>query len=113
MQGLIRNPLADPGLVGVGARAGPEAVLAIVLGGLLPVSIARVIGLHLVPFAAFLGGWAAPLPLFAVSSRKGRMSVACVPGCDLRRAAAVHAAGLSVSGGRGREAGADGGRVGT
>jgi len=76
MQGLFRNPLADPGLVGVGAGAGLGAVLAIVLGGLLPVGIASVIGLHLVPFAAFLGGWGATILLYAVSSRQGRTSVA-------------------------------------
>lgn len=76
MQGLFRNPLADPGLVGVGAGAGLGAVLAIVLGGFLPVGLAGVIGLHLVPFAAFLGGWGATLMLYAVSSRQGRTSVA-------------------------------------
>jgi iron complex transport system permease protein len=76
MQGLFRNPLADPGLVGVGAGAGLGAVLAIVLGGLLPVGVASVIGLHLVPFAAFLGGWGATILLYAVSSRQGRTSVA-------------------------------------
>ena len=76
MQGLFRNPLADPGLVGVGAGAGLGAVLAIVLGGLLPAGIASLIGLHLVPFAAFFGGWAATMLLYAVSSRQGRTSVA-------------------------------------
>ena len=76
MQGLFRNPLADPGLVGVGAGAGLGAVLAIVLGGLLPVGVARLIGLHLVPFAAFLGGWGATILLYALASRQGRTSVA-------------------------------------
>ncbi|MEP1768512.1 MAG: iron chelate uptake ABC transporter family permease subunit, partial [Sulfitobacter sp.] len=33
MQGLFRNPLADPGLVGVSAGAGLGAISAIVLGG--------------------------------------------------------------------------------
>lgn len=37
MQGLLRNPLADPGVLGVSATAGLGAALAIVLGlGLLP-----------------------------------------------------------------------------
>lgn len=37
MQGLLRNPLADPGVLGVSASAGLGAALAIVLGlGLLP-----------------------------------------------------------------------------
>jgi ABC-type Fe3+-siderophore transport system permease subunit len=33
MQGLFRNPLADPGLVGVSSGAGLGAVVMIVLGG--------------------------------------------------------------------------------
>ena len=36
MQGLFRNPLADPGLVGVGAGASLGAITAIVLGGATP-----------------------------------------------------------------------------
>lgn len=76
MQGLFRNPLADPGIVGVGAGAGLGAVLAIVLGGLLPAAIAAWTGPHLVPFAAFLGGWIATLALYRLASRGGRVSVA-------------------------------------
>lgn len=76
MQGLFRNPLADPGIVGVGAGAGFGAVLAIVLGGLLPASVAAIVGIHLVPVAAFLGGWASTLLLYRVASRGGQTSVA-------------------------------------
>ena len=76
MQGLFRNPLADPGLVGVGAGAGLGAVTAIVLGGLLPAAVAGLIGVYTVPIAAFLGGWAATLILYRVSTRAGRTSVA-------------------------------------
>jgi iron complex transport system permease protein len=76
MQGLFRNPLADPGLVGVGAGAGLGAVTAIVLGGFLPASLAALTGTYTVPIAAFLGGWAATLILYRVSTRAGRTSVA-------------------------------------
>ncbi|WP_273522542.1 FecCD family ABC transporter permease [Rhodosalinus sediminis] len=76
MQGLFRNPLADPGLVGVGAGAGLGAVTAIVLGGLLPPALAALAGIYTVPIAAFLGGWAATLILYRVSTRAGRTSVA-------------------------------------
>lgn len=75
MQGLFRNPLADPGLVGVGAGAGLGAVAAIVLGGLLPAGLAAA-GIYAVPLAAFLGGWASTLLLYRVSTRAGRTSVA-------------------------------------
>ncbi|MFP4274058.1 MAG: FecCD family ABC transporter permease [Paracoccaceae bacterium] len=76
MQGLFRNPLADPGLVGVGAGAGLGAVTAIVLGGLLPPALATLTGMYTVPLAAFLGGWASTLLLYRVSTRGGRTSVA-------------------------------------
>ncbi|MFN4160340.1 MAG: FecCD family ABC transporter permease [Gemmobacter sp.] len=76
MQGLFRNPLADPGLVGVGAGAGLGAVLAIVLGGLAPVWLSAALGWYLVPVAAFLGGWLSTLILYRVSTRAGRTSVA-------------------------------------
>jgi iron complex transport system permease protein len=56
LQGLFRNPLADPGIVGVSAGAGLGAVTAIVLGGLLPVALIDGVGSYLVPLAAGFGG---------------------------------------------------------
>jgi hypothetical protein len=44
--------------------------------GALPVGLASVIGLHLVPFAAFPGSRGATILLYAVSSRQGRTSAA-------------------------------------
>lgn len=76
MQGLFRNPLADPGLIGVSSGAGFGAVAAIVLGGLLPLSIQVLVGYYMVPFAAFLGGWATTIMLYVVATRNGRTSVA-------------------------------------
>ncbi|WP_397544892.1 FecCD family ABC transporter permease [Roseicitreum antarcticum] len=76
MQGLFRNPLADPGIVGVGAGAGLGAVLAIVLGSFLPAAVLAMVGAHIIPLAAFLGGWAATMILYGVSTRQGRTSVA-------------------------------------
>nr|WP_256474166.1 iron ABC transporter permease [Lutimaribacter sp. EGI FJ00013] len=76
MQGLFRNPLADPGIVGVGAGAGLGAILAIVLGALLPAWVIDQTGNQLTPFAAFLGGWGSTILLYRVSTRHGRTSVA-------------------------------------
>lgn len=76
MQGLFRNPLADPGIVGVGAGAGLGAILAIVLGTLLPAWLIDLTGNQLTPFAAFLGGWGSTILLYRVSTRHGRTSVA-------------------------------------
>ncbi len=76
MQGLFRNPLADPGLVGVGAGAGLGAVVAIVLGGLMPAAIHAATGMYLVPLFAFFGGWATTLILYRVASLRGQTSIA-------------------------------------
>jgi iron complex transport system permease protein len=76
MQGLFRNPLADPGLAGVSAGAGLGAALAIVLGDRLPAGLAGLPSLSLLPAAAFLGAFAATSSLYAIATRGGRTSVA-------------------------------------
>ena len=76
MQGLFRNPLADPGLIGVGAGAGLGAIIAIVLGGVLPSFIIGIFGNYVIIFAAFLGGWISTLLLYRVATREGLTSVA-------------------------------------
>ncbi|MTI02473.1 iron ABC transporter permease [Roseibium sp. RKSG952] len=76
MQGLFRNPLADPGIVGVSAGAGLGAISAIILGSYLPAALLSVVGNGLVAVAAFLGGWASVLILYRVSTRRGQTSVA-------------------------------------
>ncbi len=76
MQGLFRNPLADPGIVGISAGAGLGAIFGIVLGASLPVWLLGWMGFYVVPLFAFFGGWASTLLLYRVSTRKGRTSVA-------------------------------------
>lgn len=76
MQGLFRNPLADPGLVGVSAGAGFGAVVAIVLGGAAPLWFQATLGYYMVPLAAFFGGWLTTILLYIVATRNGRTSVA-------------------------------------
>lgn len=55
MQGLFRNPLADPGLVGVAAGAAMGAALAIVGGSWLG-GIPDVLAPYLLSLCAFIGG---------------------------------------------------------
>ncbi|MEL6736192.1 MAG: iron ABC transporter permease [Pseudomonadota bacterium] len=76
MQGLFRNPLADPGLVGVSSGAGLGAVTSIVLGGLAPPIFLEKFGNHLTPVAAFFGAWISTILLYSVATRRGRTSVA-------------------------------------
>ncbi|MFD1881187.1 FecCD family ABC transporter permease [Paracoccus pacificus] len=97
MQGLFRNPLADPGLLGVSAGASLGAISAIVLGGALPVAVQGLMGWHLVPVAAFAGGWVAMLTLYAIATRAGRTSVATMLLAGLALAAMISAlSGLVV-----------------
>ncbi|MGD9918522.1 MAG: FecCD family ABC transporter permease [Paenirhodobacter sp.] len=76
MQGLFRNPLADPGIVGTGAGAGLGAVSAIVLGGLLPATIGATLGPWLIPVAAFAGAWIVTLLLYRTARAGGETSIA-------------------------------------
>ncbi|MDO5641550.1 MAG: iron ABC transporter permease [Paracoccus sp. (in: a-proteobacteria)] len=76
MQGLFRNPLADPGLLGVSAGAGLGAIAAIVLGGALPAAVTALTGWYLVPLTAFAGAWVTMLVLYAIATRQGRTSIA-------------------------------------
>lgn len=76
LQGLFRNPLADPGIVGVNAGAGLGAILAIVMGAALPGPVRNIIGVYLVPLSAFVFAWGTVALLTAVATRRGQTSVA-------------------------------------
>ncbi|MBB3462315.1 iron ABC transporter permease [Rhizobium sp. BK377] len=76
MQGLFRNPLADPGLVGVSSGAGLGAVIMIVLGGTIAAPFYLVLGIYALPLAAFGGGLATTLLLYRVATSNGQTSVA-------------------------------------
>lgn len=58
LQGLFRNPLADPGLIGVSSGGAAGAVLAMVLLAQLGLSL-HILGAWLTPLLAMLGGLAA------------------------------------------------------
>ena len=76
MQGLFRNPLADPGIVGVSAGASLGAVAIIVLGGTVLAPYSEFAGANALPFAAFLGGLASTYILYSIATRERRTSVA-------------------------------------
>ncbi|KZM51941.1 iron ABC transporter permease [Labrenzia sp. OB1] len=76
MQGLFRNPLADPGIVGVSAGAGLGAALFIVLGNTALAPVMAVLGIYAVPLAAFIGGLITTLLLYRIGTRGGITSVA-------------------------------------
>jgi iron complex transport system permease protein len=55
LQGLFRNPLVEPGLLGLTAGGSLGAALAIVAGGAAGLSVRGIAGTLLVPLAAFAG----------------------------------------------------------
>lgn len=76
LQGVLRNPLADPGIVGLTGGAALGAVSVIVLGGLVAGSLPLWLRPWLLPLAAFLGASLVLAFIFALSSRRGGTSVA-------------------------------------
>lgn len=74
MQGLFRNPLADPGLVGVSSGAALGAAIAIVAGasvGGLPDAIEP----YLLSISAFVGGLIVTGIVYRLGRRDGQTSV--------------------------------------
>ena len=76
MQGLFRNPLADPGLVGVSAGAGLAAAATIVLGDRFLTGTLMKLPFAVLPFGAFCGGLISTLALYLIATRGSRTSVA-------------------------------------
>ncbi|WP_201285393.1 FecCD family ABC transporter permease [Chelativorans xinjiangense] len=76
MQGLFRNPLADPGIVGVSAGASLGAITVIVLGGTVLGPFVGLFGIYALPLAAFIGGLVTTLLLYRVATRQGQTSIA-------------------------------------
>ncbi|WP_420854872.1 FecCD family ABC transporter permease [Shinella kummerowiae] len=76
MQGLFRNPLADPALVGISSGSALGAVLMIVLGASLPPALMIALGAFALPIAAFAGGLLTTLLLYRIATRGGQTSVA-------------------------------------
>lgn len=75
MQGLFRNPLADPGLVGVSSGAALGAAVAIVGGaafGGLPEAFAP----YLLSACAFVGGLLVTALVYRLGRREGQTNVA-------------------------------------
>lgn len=76
MQGLFRNPLADPGLIGVSSAAALAAVSVIALGDGLLSPVVALLGDFAVPACAFVGGLLATAMLYRLATRGGYTSIA-------------------------------------
>lgn len=86
LQGLLRNPLADPGVVGVSASASLGAVISIYLG-------AATVGGFAVPFGAIIGALVATFLLLLVSLRDTSVLTLILAGMGI---SSLAAAGISL-----------------
>lgn len=76
LQGLFRNPLADPGLIGTSSGAALGAVAMIVIGGVL--AIPRPVAPFALPLAAIAGAMLVTLFLYAFASRYGQFRIVTI-----------------------------------
>ena len=68
LQGIFRNPLADPGIIGVSSGAALGAISLIMLG-------VAPFGPYTMPMAAFGGGLLLTLAVYTISRRDGKTEV--------------------------------------
>ena len=76
LQGLFRNPLADPGLIGVSSGAALGASVMIVLGG--GMAITSVVAPYIVPLAAISGALLVTWFLYVFAARYGQFSIVTI-----------------------------------
>jgi iron complex transport system permease protein len=72
MQGLFRNPLADPMLAGISPGAGFASALAIVVSDRIVASVP----FEVLPIAAIAGALVTTVMLYRLATRSGRTSIA-------------------------------------
>ena len=76
IQGIFRNPLAEPSLIGISSGASLFAVLIIAFESLLFVGLAEWIGYYLLAFGAFVGAGIVAFVVYRISIKDGRPDVA-------------------------------------
>jgi iron complex transport system permease protein len=75
MQGLFRNPLADPGLIGVSSGAALAAGATIVMGSLWFPDLPRTLGSWTLVLTAFMGSLGVTALVYALSQQDGATRV--------------------------------------
>lgn len=76
IQGLFRNPLADPGLIGVSSGAALAAVSVIVLGATAFQGLSHTLGAYTLPLAAFIGSLLVTGLVYRLANVEGRTDIA-------------------------------------
>ncbi len=76
VQGIFRNPLAEPGLIGISAGASLVAVAIIALEIGLITGLSNILGYYFLAFGAFAGAGLAAMLVYQISRTDGRSNVA-------------------------------------
>lgn len=76
LQGLFRNPLVEPGLIGVSGGSAAGVVIVIVFGSSLALPASGLLYNSLLPLVAFAGGLLATLIVLKLSTQMGRTNIA-------------------------------------
>ncbi|WP_246163197.1 FecCD family ABC transporter permease [Sphingobacterium humi] len=76
IQGIFRNPLAEPGLIGISAGASFFAALSIVFETSLIALLGTAVSLYLLSFSAFIGAVIAVIVVFTISVVNGKSNIA-------------------------------------
>jgi len=75
IQGIFRNPLAEPGLIGISSGASLFAVLIIAFETFLFTSLSTWMGYYLLAFGAFVGAGLTAFLVYRIASKNGRPNV--------------------------------------
>jgi iron complex transport system permease protein len=94
MQGLFRNPIVEPGLIGTSAGAAFGASVVFVLSAKLSPELKSYLGPFLTPLFAFAGGMLATYAVYALAKNSTRISIMSL----LLIGIAINAVGLSGTG---------------
>lgn len=76
LQGLFRNPLADPTLIGVSSGSALAAAFVIIMGAQLFTFLPDFLYSALLPISAFIGGLIATLLVYTISTSSGKTNIA-------------------------------------
>jgi iron complex transport system permease protein len=76
LQGLFRNPLVEPSLIGVSGGSASMVVMIIVFGNALSIPASGWIHDIILCIAAFVGGIAATFLVFRLSNKSGKTNIA-------------------------------------
>ncbi len=76
MQGLFRNPLADPSLIGISSGAALAATFVVIVGDLVSFALPPIFQLFAFPLAAFVGAIITTIIIYRLSTIAGQTAVA-------------------------------------